>query len=160
MIRLQTLTEIDNEDITCQYPSLRWAQLILTNTGSNVYPGLWTAIEALLGIVAACLPSLGPVLHKVIGHPSYRPPKYNSTAQNQHRFTHPMFQDTDGFERITGGREEAVIMNTNVGRSSETGRIGTSQGIETLGKDEVFEVNEATRAGGIVVNTDIKQVTD
>ena len=29
VIRLQTLTDIDNEDITCQYPSLRWAQLSL-----------------------------------------------------------------------------------------------------------------------------------
>ena len=29
VIRLQTLTGIDNEDITCQYPSLRWAQCSL-----------------------------------------------------------------------------------------------------------------------------------
>lgn len=67
----------------------------------------------------------------------------------------------DGFERILEsgpqGRDEAVIMNAIVGRSSassETGGIGTSHGIETLKKDDE---HEAKRAGGIVVRKDIEQ---
>ena len=134
------------------------------STGSNVYPGLWTAIEASLGIVAACLPSLGPVLHKVISHP-LPSTKDGNTSQSQHRLAHPThpFRDaeTHGFERILEsvpqGRDEAVIMNAIVGHSSaslETGGIGTSHGIETLRKDDE---NAATRAGGIVVRKDIEQ---
>ncbi|CAD6592983.1 MAG: hypothetical protein ASARMPREDX12_006635 [Alectoria sarmentosa] len=148
VIRLQTLTDIDNEDIT-------W---------SNVYPGLWTAIEASLGIVAACLPSLGPVLHKSIGHP-LPTTQDNNNAQSQRRFAHPThpFGDAelDGFERILEsgpqGRDAAVIMNTIVRRSSassEKGAIGTSHGTETLRKDDG---NANTRAGVIVVRNDIEQ---
>ena len=133
-------------------------------TGSNVYPGLWTAIEASLGIVAACLPSLAPVLHKVVGHPLLTP-KDSNTAKTQHRFAYPIhpFGDAemDGFERILEsgpqGRDEAVIMNAIVGRSaasSETRDIGTSGVIETLRRDDE---NEATRAGGIVVRRDLEQ---
>ena len=67
----------------------------------------------------------------------------------------------EGFERILEsgpqGRDEAVIMNAIVGRSSassETGGMGASHGIETLRK---IDDNEATRTGGIVVRKDIDQ---
>lgn len=74
-----------------------------------------------------------------MGHP-LPTTKNNSTAQSQHRFTHPIhpFRDAevDGFERILEsdpqGRDEVVIMNAIVGRSSassETGPIGTSYGV-------------------------------
>ena len=124
------------------YPQWTSTARVPPKTGSNVYPGLWTAIEASLGIVTACLPSLGPILHKVIGYP-LPTTKDNSTAQSQHRSTHSIhpFRDAevDGFERILEpsppGRDEAVIMNAIVGRSSassETESTGTSHVIQKL----------------------------
>ncbi|KAL9131583.1 MAG: hypothetical protein Q9175_006731 [Cornicularia normoerica] len=146
VIRLQTLTEIDTGDIT-------W---------SNVYPGLWTAIEALLGIVAACLPSLGPVLHKIIGHPLST--TNDTTAKSQHTFAHSktLFGDADmdDFARILEsgplGRDEAVIINAITDRSSvsfETKGTGTSHEMQRLKKDG----SEAKKEGGIMVRKDIKQ---
>ncbi|KAL9074882.1 MAG: hypothetical protein Q9161_002021 [Pseudevernia consocians] len=136
--------------------------LVPPNTGSNVYPGLWTAIEASLGIVAASLPSLGLILHKITGHPL--PITKNTNGQSQHKsarsnllFGHA---DTEDLEHIleTGPqrRDDAAIMNAFVGRSStsfETRWTWTSHEMKTLGKDD----DEATEAGGIAVRKDVEQ---
>ena len=173
VIRLQTLTDIDSEDITCQYPSfLSFPSIpntpctptnrILTKAGSNVYPGLWTMIEASLGIVAACMPSLGPILQKMTGH--LLSTTNNTTGQSQNNFAHARlpFRDADmgDFERILEsvpqGRDDTVILNAIVGRSSAelaTEGAGTSHEMEVLREDGSM----ARKEDAIVVRMDIEQ---
>lgn len=173
VIRLQTLTDIDSEDITCQYHSSLTSPSIpntpctptnrlLPNAGSNVYPGLWTIIEASLGIVAACLPSLGPILQKMTGH--LLSTTNNTTGQSQHNFAHAKlpFRDADmgDLERILDsgpqGRDEAVILNAIVGRSSADFVMqgaGTSHEMEALREDG----STARKEDAIVVRKDIEQ---
>ncbi|CAF9942279.1 hypothetical protein IMSHALPRED_003450 [Imshaugia aleurites] len=145
VIRLQTLTDIDTEDIT-------W---------SNTYPSLWSAIEASLGIVAACLPSLAPISHRITGR--YRSTA-NTTPKSHHNFAHgdSTFGDVGmtGFERILEsglqGRAEAVIMNDIIGRSAtsfEAWGIGARYEMETLRED----ASKAEKQGRIVVRKDMEQ---
>ncbi|KAM0794973.1 hypothetical protein BDR22DRAFT_637166 [Usnea florida] len=149
IIRLQTLTEIDTQDIT-------W---------SNAYPGLWTAIEASLGITAACLPSLSPVVHILIRH--LLSTTTQTPTESHHTFAHskppPAATDseTDDFERMIlsgepqGSIDQGVILNTIVGDSVvfETEGATESGEMERLRRDG----SEAETEGGIVVRRDLEQ---
>lgn len=152
IVRLQTLTEIDTQDIT-------W---------SNAYPGLWTAIEASLGIVAACLPSLSPVLHILIVRPLST--TNETPVQSRHTFTHskpPLSAagaEMDDFERMIlsgepqGRIDEGVILNTIVGDSVSVGTEGTTKTRESGEMERLRrDGSEAEIEGGIVVRRDLKQ---
>lgn len=107
--------------------------MVPSKTGSNTQPGLWTAIEASLGIVAACLPSLGPVLHKMTGQPLST--TSDTTAKSQLTFARLTFPfhdaDANGFERILDlgprGQDETVTMNTIVGRCPDSLEIARTR---------------------------------
>ncbi|MCJ1459191.1 hypothetical protein MMC28_009568 [Mycoblastus sanguinarius] len=143
VIRLKTLTGIDAKDIT-------W---------SNAYPGLWAAIEASLGVVAACLPSLGRIRHKMIGRSPSTPKttsapvrtrKLPSASSDPSHYLLSREASLAGFERILerypGEREDAVVLN----------RIRASRGsheMEVLREDG----RRAERGGGILVRKDFEQ---
>ena len=48
--------------------TLRWnsylSSNLLTETGSDVRGHIWTTVETTVGIVCACMPTLGPIFHR------------------------------------------------------------------------------------------------
>ena len=132
----------------------------LHNTGSNAHPALWTAIETSLAIVAACLPSLGPILHKIIGRSLST---ISDTAMQRTlaipniRLRHANMGDFERiFESGPQGRDEASIMNAIIGRCEADLTVGEmATDYEEMTQRE--GCSEATKRGQIMVRISIKQ---
>ena len=140
-------------------------------SGSNSWAGLWTAIEASLAIVAACLPSLGPLVQIVIGKDLSEDSLSKGASKGQtrksyrsthHPFTMVSSSNSEGLERILDrgpqGREEAEIMDIMIPQ--------TKASVEARGGRESHELtNFGGGAGlpphskGILVVKDLDQTT-
>lgn len=95
IVRIQTLTVIDDTDITY----------------SNSFAGLFTAIESSIGVVVACMPSLMPIWNMLLG----KPPTASDTTVNSHQVrTYQSRVDTDntGWEMISdvGGKRNVIAV--------------------------------------------------
>ena len=75
IVRLCQLENFNQADITCKHPAnhVQEVAFLITFSGSFVHPALWTAAEPSIGVVSACLPSLRPLLTKLLWGRSYRP---------------------------------------------------------------------------------------
>ncbi|KAL8761651.1 MAG: hypothetical protein Q9184_002235 [Pyrenodesmia sp. 2 TL-2023] len=68
IVRLVVLSEVDESDITCKWPT-RTRRSLPTNRvfpGNYVPAAIWSAAEASIAVVSACLPSLRPLFVRLI----------------------------------------------------------------------------------------------
>ena len=133
--------------------------------GSNAFPGLWTAIEASLGIVAACFPSLGPILHIISGKSfaatnDARSARKHTYARFEHQGAISAENQTDSLERILNrgpqGRDEAIIMNTIEGHTAVKDGLGQAAMISEYATP-ADNRNRTQIASGILVTKDLDQ---
>lgn len=101
IVRLTVLHEIDPKDITCnpRYPRYRpdHGQRLTLWPGTNVIPGIWSNIEASIGVVCCCLPTMGPLIIRMKGGTSHAS---ITACDNERNGTAPSTLRGEGFQRM------------------------------------------------------------
>ena len=114
-------------------------------TFTNADPAIWNMVESQVGFVAACIPSMGPVISK-FNHTA-KGLRQSTGSQSLERVTHeslrhtaPQRGDTRGFERMT-----------------EDDRVGVKAMVLPGSSHELDDFTDSIPMNGIVVQTNLEQ---